>query len=97
MMGKLLIHQRPLKALCTETLANAEIIEDSLVFADLNGVYSHGVIKLKSSLDRLNNKLIENKTELHIKPKAPLKRCSDCRQTRKFEFAYSLFSFTIKI
>lgn len=71
-MGKLLIQQNQLQALCTEILAKrldrteAEIIADSFVFADLYGVHSHGVIKLKASLDRLNNKLIENKTELQL-------------------------------
>ncbi|MDN4493495.1 Ldh family oxidoreductase [Ureibacillus aquaedulcis] len=71
-MGKLLVKQQPLQSLCREILAKplnrseAEIIADSLVFADLYGVHSHGVIKLKASLDRLNSKLIEPKTEIQL-------------------------------
>lgn len=71
-MGNMLVEQQPLQALCTEILAKrlerseAEIIADSLVFSDLYGVHSHGVTKLKASLDRLDNKLIENKTDLQI-------------------------------
>nr|WP_106783037.1 Ldh family oxidoreductase [Lysinibacillus timonensis] len=71
-MGKVFIQQRALQSLCTEILAKrlnrseAEIIADSLVFADLYGVHSHGVIKLKASLDRLDNKLIEDNTEVQI-------------------------------
>ncbi|MFC7684900.1 Ldh family oxidoreductase [Ureibacillus sp. GCM10028918] len=71
-MGKMRIKQNQLQSLCTEILAKrldrceAEIISDSLVFADLYGVHSHGVIKLKASLDRLNSKLIEPKTEIQL-------------------------------
>ncbi|PKC52355.1 malate dehydrogenase [Rhizophagus irregularis] len=71
-MGKLLIQQDTLRKLCTEILAKrldrseAEIIADSYVFADLYGVHSHGVIKLKASLERLNNKLIEDKTAIQV-------------------------------
>ncbi|MDQ0218166.1 Ldh family oxidoreductase [Peribacillus cavernae] len=62
-----------LKSFCTEVLiaagipdADAEIISDSLVHANLSGVHSHGVSKLNDYLTRLDNNLVTKETHISV-------------------------------
>jgi LDH2 family malate/lactate/ureidoglycolate dehydrogenase len=62
-----------LKEFCTSILEKhqipeneAEVIADSLVDADLIGVKSHGVTKMKDYLNRLNQGIIERETKMEI-------------------------------
>ncbi|KIL52130.1 Ldh family oxidoreductase [Jeotgalibacillus soli] len=69
-MSKVIVDVGKLRAFCTNVLAQsipkeeAAIVADNLVEADLLGISSHGVCKVADYLKRMEDGLIERKTEI---------------------------------
>lgn len=57
--------------------ADAEIITDGLVAADLRGVYSHGVVRVPMYCRRLRNNLVNRTPEIQIKDTSPASKLID--------------------
>ena len=76
-MGSVKVDYHNLKNFCTAVLAKsipfeeAEVVTDNLIEADLLGFYSHGVCKVADYLKRLEDGLVEKKTNVSLVTETP--------------------------
>jgi len=72
------VHASELKRFATEVFlrsglpaADADVVADSLVWADLHGVDTHGVARIPAYIDRFHHRLVELKADLRIESRMP--------------------------